>query len=106
MNQYSTQPQMLFQCDHQLVHSMKKHRESAHSAMKNVVNRKVRVHTMDDEAIEGIVINVDAKNVYILVEQGNRGFYPGYPPFVPYDHVSLGVAPDPVCRAARDLARL
>lgn len=84
MSHYSTQPQMLFQCDHQLVHSMKKHRESAHSAMKNVVNRKVRVHTMDDEAIEGIVINVDAKNVYILVEQGNRGFYPGYPPFVPY----------------------
>ncbi|ANA82127.1 hypothetical protein PVOR_14054 [Paenibacillus vortex V453] len=92
MNNYTNQQQMLFQCDHQLVHSMKKHRENAHAAMKNVMNRKVRVHTMDDEAFEGTVINVDAKNVYILVEQGNRGFYPGYPPFGPNPNVILPLA--------------
>ncbi|RAR45776.1 hypothetical protein [Paenibacillus sp. MDMC362] len=91
MNNYSTQPQMLFQCDHQMAHSMKKHKEHAHAALKKAVNRKVRVQTLDDEVFEGVIINLDAKNVYIQIEQGDRGFYPGpyprpRPPFPPYPY--------------------
>ncbi|GAB6930057.1 hypothetical protein JCM10914A_40400 [Paenibacillus sp. JCM 10914] len=81
MTTYSNQQQILFQCDHQIAHHMKKHRENAHAALKNAMNRKVRIQTIDDEVVEGVIFNIDAKNVYILVEQANRGFYPGFPPY-------------------------
>lgn len=91
MNTYPSQQQMLFQCDHHMAHSMKKHKENAHAALKKAMKHKVRVETLDDEVFEGVIINVDAKYVYIQIEQeGSRGFYPGYPyprpPFAPYPH--------------------
>ncbi|MEK3735458.1 MULTISPECIES: hypothetical protein [Paenibacillus] len=86
----STYPgqQLLFQCDHQLVNSMKKHKEHAYQSLQKALHHKVRVHTMDDEIVEGVIINVDAKNVYIHIEHDPRGLYPygprPRPPYPPY----------------------
>lgn len=78
--------QVVYQCDHHLAHSMKQHKDKAHHSLKDMVNRKVRIQTVDDEVYEGTVMKVDFKFLYLNVEIGEtRGFYPGfYPPYNPY----------------------
>lgn len=73
--------QVVYQCDQHTAHSMKQHKDNVHHTMKNAVNRKVRVQTVDNEIIEGVVVGVDVNFVYLRIEPANaRGFYPGFPP--------------------------
>lgn len=79
----STYPnhQVVYQCDQHTSNSMMQHKEKVHHTLKNAMNRKVRVQTVDNEVVEGIVIGVDVKFVYLSIEPANnRGFYPGFPP--------------------------
>ncbi|MFC7682141.1 hypothetical protein [Paenibacillus sp. GCM10028914] len=79
--------QVVYECDQHIANSMLKHKENVHHTMKNAMNRKVRVQTVDHEVIEGIVVGVDTKYVYLNIDPGStRGFYPGYPPPRPPFH--------------------
>lgn len=94
--------QVVYQCDHQLAKSMKQHKDKTHHALKDMVNRKVRIQTVDDEVYEGTIMKVDFKFLYLNIEIGeSRGFFPGfypprppfYPPFNPfYSNVVLPLA--------------
>ncbi|MGM1048750.1 hypothetical protein SAMN05661091_3604 [Paenibacillus uliginis N3/975] len=77
---------VVYQCDQHTAHSMKQHKEKVHHAMKNMVNRKVQVHTVHNEVIVGVVVGVDVDFVYLSMDppENMRGFYPGfYPGFNP-----------------------
>lgn len=80
MTTYSTH-QVVYQCDQHTANSLMQHKEKVHHTCKNAVNRKVRIQTVDNEMIEGIIVGVDAKFVYLNIDNGgSRGFYPGFPP--------------------------
>ena len=95
------QQHYLYQCDPHMAQALKSHKEKAYESLKTAVNRKVRVHTAENQSLEGTIVGVDMKFLYICVETDLRGFYPGYfppsygypyPPFNPYYNRILPLA--------------
>lgn len=80
--------QLMYQCEHQVADYLKKHKQHAKHACKQLVNHKVKVLTIDGESIEGIVMNVDDHYVFLQIEdqRAQRGFFPGGGGFGPGGH--------------------
>ncbi|WP_054958562.1 hypothetical protein [Paenibacillus dakarensis] len=80
MSTYPTH-QVVYQCDSHFASCMQQHKEKVHHALKNAMHCRVRVHTADNEVIEGTVVGMDGRNVYLNLDSSDmRGFYPGFPP--------------------------
>ncbi|NMO97013.1 hypothetical protein [Paenibacillus lemnae] len=82
--------QVVYQCDQHMAHTMKEQKAKMQQALQPAINRKVRVHTMDDEVLEGVILGYDKNFIYLSMEQTSPraffpypGYYPPRPPFYP-----------------------
>ncbi|GIQ70953.1 hypothetical protein DUZ99_06635 [Xylanibacillus composti] len=102
------QPRVVYQADDSLVQSVRKMRDHCHSVGRHIVNRPVRVQTMDGQTFEGTVVKLEGGILYMqtninqpqapaaysgLPASGDYRAYPGLPGYGAGFGPGFGYAP-------------
>lgn len=72
----ATQERVLYQADPNVVTTLMSIRDRVYRISSTLVNRRVRVQTLDGNTYEGVIVHVDRGHVYIRVSHpsGQRAF--------------------------------
>lgn len=73
----ATQERVLYQADPNVVTTLMSIRDRVYRISSTLVNRRVRVQTLDGNTYEGVIVHVDRGHVYIRVSHpsGQRAFF-------------------------------
>lgn len=70
----------IYQADPDVVQTMDRIRERLHQCCSQCMHRQVRVQTVDGQIIDGTLVGIDNKFLYVSVPQmaDQRAFFPGF----------------------------
>lgn len=78
----NSQPQVVYQADHQAVSALKKQRDQICAICQQHPNRYVQVTTIDGEVYEGHISHTDQHHLYLMTNTANP-YNSRYAPVLP-----------------------
>lgn len=89
---YAESRQTVFQIDESIVEAVKKLRDDALDFCTRHIGRYVRIKTITGQVVEGTIVHVDPRHVYLRISHG-QGYAYTHRPVNPYFYGNNAILP-------------